>query len=409
MVKMDTKGVKKILSFSGWSFSTDHDTAPIFGSSVSEANREKFADNVVRFLRANNLDGLDFDWEYPGAKDIPGSVPGTDSDGNNYLAFLKSVKRKLPKGKTLSIVLPASYWYLRGFPIKEMAKVVDYFIYMTYDLHGQWDYGSRWASLGCPEGSCLRSHINMTETMCALSMLTKAGARTNQIMMGISSYGRSFKMSNSKCTGPTCTFTGSNTKSEAEPGICTNSSGYIADAELRRIISDSEVNDNGKVKTWYDKQSDSDIMTWNGNWVAWMDHLTKDRRVNRAKELNLAGTSDWAVDLQEFHKSVEGDKGFIKTTSVACTEKYEDLDQVVEAANAGEIPSSCRSNYIIAAMDKLLGEAITQYEDVNNNYDGKFGYYADYIEDLINPKLINWMDNWGVDEETKKGIGNKYF
>jgi chitinase len=62
MVNMDTKA-KKILSFGGWSFSTDHDTSPIFATGVSDANRELFATNVVQFLKDNELDGLDFDWE----------------------------------------------------------------------------------------------------------------------------------------------------------------------------------------------------------------------------------------------------------------------------------------------------------------------------------------------------------
>lgn len=26
-----------------------------------------------------------------------------------------------------------------------MSKVVDYIVYMTYDLHGQWDYGNAWS------------------------------------------------------------------------------------------------------------------------------------------------------------------------------------------------------------------------------------------------------------------------
>jgi GH18 family chitinase len=52
---------------------------------------------------------------------------------------LKLVRSKLPSGKTLSIAAPASFWYLKQFPIKEIADVVDYIIYMTYDLHGQWD------------------------------------------------------------------------------------------------------------------------------------------------------------------------------------------------------------------------------------------------------------------------------
>src|SRR4051812_34590021 len=79
--------------------------------------------------------------EYPGEPDIPGLPAGSpeDEDADNYLGFLRLVKSKLPAGKTLSIAAPASYWYLKQFPIKEISEVVDYIVYMTYDLHGQWD------------------------------------------------------------------------------------------------------------------------------------------------------------------------------------------------------------------------------------------------------------------------------
>jgi chitinase len=59
-------GVKKIMSFGGWSFSTSADTAPIFREGVTPTERLTFANNVVKFASDNNLDGLDFDWEYPG-------------------------------------------------------------------------------------------------------------------------------------------------------------------------------------------------------------------------------------------------------------------------------------------------------------------------------------------------------
>lgn len=52
----------------------------------------------------------------------------------------------LPKDKELGIAAPASFWYLKAFPIKEIAEVVSYIVYMTYDLHGQWDYGNEWAT-----------------------------------------------------------------------------------------------------------------------------------------------------------------------------------------------------------------------------------------------------------------------
>jgi len=116
--------------------------------------------------------------------DIPGTAPGFESDGANYLKFLTTIKSKMtkgPKGKSLSIAAPASYWYLKAFPIEAMAKQLDYIVYMTYDLHGlliysqnlyslthdylgQWDAGNQWSIDGCPAGNCL------TETNTALSM-----------------------------------------------------------------------------------------------------------------------------------------------------------------------------------------------------------------------------------------------
>lgn len=59
-------GFKKIMSFGGWSFSTSTDSFPIFRNGVTAANRLTFAQSIVKLLTNNNLDGVDFDWEYPG-------------------------------------------------------------------------------------------------------------------------------------------------------------------------------------------------------------------------------------------------------------------------------------------------------------------------------------------------------
>lgn len=197
---------KKILSFGGWEFSNAPSTSGLFRQAVAPGNRNAVADRLVKFAKDNGIDGLDFDWEYPGATDIEGSEPGQEEDGDNYLEFLKLVREKLPSDKSLSIATASSYWYLRGFPIKKMAEYLDYIIFMTYDLHGQWDVGSTWAMEGCEAGNCLRSHVNSTETMNAMIMMTKAGVPSHKVVMGVSSYGRSFKMTDATCRGPLCEF-----------------------------------------------------------------------------------------------------------------------------------------------------------------------------------------------------------
>ncbi|KAL5347107.1 hypothetical protein ACLOAV_008250 [Pseudogymnoascus australis] len=290
-------GIKKILSFGGWTFSTDPVTYGIFRTGVLGPNRQKMAENIAKFIVNNNLDGVDIDWEYPAAPSLPDIPPGDPTEGENYLQFLMALKNILPKDKTVSFAAPASFWYLKGFPIAKIMKVVDYVIYMTYDLHGQWDYDNKWSNPGCPGGNCLRSHINMTETTNALSLITKAGAASNKVVVGVSSYGRSFKMTTPGCTGSMCTYTGPD--SGAAPGKCTQTPGYIANSEIRNILAT-----NPGARSTYDSVSQSDILVYNSTeWVAYMSDDTKKSRQQQYKSLNhlglnkFLGTTDWAISL----------------------------------------------------------------------------------------------------------------
>ncbi|KAM0276289.1 hypothetical protein ACHAQH_006919 [Verticillium albo-atrum] len=247
---------------------------------------------VVNFISANGLDGVDFDWEYPGATDIEGSQPGTPEDGKNYLAFLGLVRRHMSQGKTIAIAAPASYCYLKAFPIAEISKIVDYIIYMTYDLHGQWDVGNKWASDGCPGANCLRSHVNLTLTQGALSMVTKAGVPSNKIMVGVSSYGRGFKMAEKSCEGPSCFFLGGRNQSPAKPGVCTGTSGYTADAEMMQITRMAKAGfDSTEMSSYHDDSSDSDIFHLQRRRVGVVDEA-RDKGQPQA-----TGAVDLSVDV----------------------------------------------------------------------------------------------------------------
>lgn len=95
--------------------------------------------SCAKFIKDQGIDGIDIDWEYPGAPDIyvDGHPIGQKGDGIAYFKFLTVLKRQLGSDHTVSIAAPASYWYLRAFPIDKIAKVIDYIVYMTYDLHGK--------------------------------------------------------------------------------------------------------------------------------------------------------------------------------------------------------------------------------------------------------------------------------
>ncbi|KAJ5116978.1 hypothetical protein N7456_001326 [Penicillium angulare] len=305
-ISLDTSW-KKILSFGGWGFSTDPSTYDIFRQVVTDAdNRATFASNVVAFVEEYGLDGVDFDWEYPGEPDIPGIPAGSELDGINYFLFLDELRLQFLESSTvyassISIAAPASFWYLQGFPIEAIGLIVDYIIFMTYDLHGQWDYGNANSQDGCPLGNCLRSGVNLTETINALSMITKAGVASNIINVGVTSYGRSFQMTTAGCSDPMCTYTGPD--SGAWKGPCTDTAGYLGNAEIyyaNSTMSDSVYS--------FDDDSYSDTLVFGETqWVAWMGDSNKDVRTLLYESLNFGGTSDWAVDLQGDASTLESE------------------------------------------------------------------------------------------------------
>ncbi|KAL7962511.1 hypothetical protein V8C34DRAFT_325324 [Trichoderma compactum] len=280
----DTKGqwadfkrlpnVKKIVSIGGWAYSTEAATYNIIRQAII-TDKNAFTTNLAQFVKDEGIDGIDIDWEYPGAPDIlVNDRPiGRKCDGADYLSFLALLKQKLGSGNA----------------------VIDYIVYMTYDLHGQWDYGTPNGFDMCPSGKCIRSHVNITETRNSLAMLTKAGVPNNKIFVGEASYGRSFHMATNGCWGPMCDFTGTRLQSDAKPGRCTKAPGYVAYAEINEIVRSGD-----GAQTFRDTSSDSDMMLYKGDYVSYMTTATKDTRRNEWKGLNFAGSIDWAVDLQSF-------------------------------------------------------------------------------------------------------------
>lgn len=292
-------GTKRIVSFGGWADSNDPDISQMWRDAVgSQRSRTRLAQNLVDFVDEYDLDGIDIDWEYPAAPEIP-NLSDEPTEGEGYLSLLALLRLLLPKGKSLSIAAPASYWYLRGYPIQEMADYLDYIVFMSYDLHGQWDAGSDSSQSGCLDGNCLRSHVNFTETIDALSMITRAGVPASKVAVGVTSYGRSFLMAEPGCTGPMCRFLGDNINSPAKMGPCTVEAGLLANAEIDLMPG----RDPGAYK-WYDNETMSNYAVYDSvQWVAYMDAETKAARTSLYRALNFGGTSDWAIDLQTFGRN----------------------------------------------------------------------------------------------------------
>ncbi|QPH06483.1 hypothetical protein C2857_004988 [Epichloe festucae Fl1] len=382
---------KKILAFGGWAFSTEAGTAHVLPQAVSDANRDLFARRVVQFAVENKLDGLNFDWEYPGATDI-NNVPGSEEDGPNYLKFLANVRKRLPRDKSLSIAAPASFWYLKAFPIRNIARVVDYIVYMTYDF------------MATKHFKVADNHSNyirpMGQTINALTMITKAGVPSAKIIVGVSSYGRSFRMESPGCTGPDCRYLGTRQESKAKKGRCTDTAGYIANAELREIIDENKY-----IKKWYDSETDTDYLVYDDvEWVAYMNEGTKMGRSVWYELSHFGGTSDWAVDLQYFLIRPTDPEPWgnfdspidVEQAPPCCYARFNSLEELDKA----EFDKCCGPQYILATLGKMMDEAVNEYNNIlKGDYDKYFGLYANHVAGSAHRALRSFL--------TEKG--NKYF
>lgn len=69
-------------------------------------------------------------------------------------------------------------------------------------------------------------------------------------------------MAEEGCWGPTCDFTGSKAHSDANPGRCTKTGGYLAYAEIMEILKQED-----GVRTFHDGNSNTDVMLFKGVWT----------------------------------------------------------------------------------------------------------------------------------------------
>jgi chitinase len=134
-LKQRAPGIKVWISLGGWTFSDNEtDTQPVWGDLASTASkRSTFVSNLYTFMKHWGFDGVDLDWEYPGAPDRGGH----ESDSQNYVLLLEQINANFAffgADFGLSFTAPTSYWYLRWFKIDLMYKYVNFINLMTYDL-----------------------------------------------------------------------------------------------------------------------------------------------------------------------------------------------------------------------------------------------------------------------------------
>ncbi|KAK5989970.1 Acidic mammalian chitinase [Cladobotryum mycophilum] len=271
-------GLETWIAIGGFDFS-DNDTATHSTWSVmtsTKENRAAFISSTITFMGKYKFQGVDLDWEYPGASDRGGGP----KDTQNFVLLVQEMHAAFKGQYGLSLTLAPDYWYLRNFDAIAMQPYVSWFGFMAYDLHGYWD-GSN------PNlGPIVRSQTDIRSIANDTAPLWFDGLDPGKINFGLALYGRGYTLAEPNCKALGCPFSG-----PSKPGQCTDTAGVLSLLEIEQVIAEYNL------KPTLLEESMIMQITWLDQWIGYDNEETFALKKAWANGQCFGGTMYWSVDF----------------------------------------------------------------------------------------------------------------
>ncbi|XP_071105821.1 chitinase-3-like protein 1 [Haliotis cracherodii] len=277
--------MKTLLAVGGWNLRS----MPFHEMSHTPSGRKEFADSVVKFVRDNNFDGVDVDWEYPANRG------GPPEDKHHYTELLQALydafvveaqQSGRPRLMLTAAVAAGKPNIDTAYEIPEISRILDFISVMTYDLHGSWENHTGIHSPLYPriDETNDDKYLNLHW---AAEYWVKMGAPREKLNIGVALYGRTFTLSTADNTlGAPASGPGAN-------GTYTREAGFLSYQEI------CEMEHNGGKIVDIPEQRVR-YMTLGNQWVGYDNKLSLRQKVCYIKSSGFGGVMVWAVDLDDF-------------------------------------------------------------------------------------------------------------
>ena len=252
--KIHDENRKILIAFGGAGNSDD------FGPmAVDSVTRKKFVNNVYDFLKNNNYDGIDIDWEFP----------QTDAETKALTKLVQELREKFNSNDStlhITMAVGASDWSGQHFEFEKMIEFVDWFAMMGYDISGSWSSVSG-------HNSPLYKNKDDWSWHDGYSYLhSNRSIPNNKLLLGLPFYGKEFNATN----------------------IYKSHSGSVTDLKYYEVVS--KIN-SGNWEYFWDSKARVPYLLNNERtkFITYDDTNSVKERTEYAVNKNVAGIMIWAL------------------------------------------------------------------------------------------------------------------
>lgn len=232
------------------------------------STRQKLVNNIMKYVRNYNLDGINIDFEYINV-----------AEGSSYLQFLRELSiRCKDAGVTLSIDNYVPSAWTEFYDRKQQLKVADYIIVMNYDEH----------TAGSDEAGSVSSMPYARQSI--QDTIAEVGDST-RVINGMPFYTRVW------CETPEANYNGEGKLIEDN----VNGNYYLSTQAVSMSTAIDAYTDAGATPAWNEETGQNYVYyELNGSgYRIWLEDETSVRaRLQLVDEFNLGGAAYWKLGME---------------------------------------------------------------------------------------------------------------